>query len=79
MVSNGDCLKGTGSNGNGGVFVLNGDISLKSLLGNRLKSKNGNINIYNGNLDISYTKADGINAKNYYVNSYISKINKLSK
>jgi hypothetical protein len=63
VVSNGDCLKGTGSNGNGGVLVLNGDISLKSLLGNGLKSKNGNINIYNGNLDISYTKADGINAK----------------
>ena len=74
MVSNGDCLKGTGSNGNGGVFVLNGDISLKSLLGNGLKSKNGNINIYNGNLDISYTKADGINAKNYYVNILEGKV-----
>lgn len=74
VVSNGDCLKGIGSDGNGGVFVLKGEISLKSLLGNGLKSKNGNINIYNGNLDISYTKADGINAKNYYVNILGGKI-----
>ena len=63
--SNGDCLKGTGADGNGGVFVLDGSLSLASALGNGIKSKNGNISIYDGSINITSTAQDGINAKNY--------------
>lgn len=63
--SNGDCLKGTGADGEGGVFILNGTLSLRSDLGNGIKSKNGNICIYDGTTNILSTREDGINAKNY--------------
>ena len=63
--SNGDCLKGTGADGEGGVFILNGTLSLRSDLGNGIKSKNGNICIYDGTTNILSTQEDGINAKNY--------------
>lgn len=63
--SNGDCLKGTGADGEGGVFILSGTLSLQSDLGNGIKSKNGNICIYDGTLNILSTREDGINTKNY--------------
>lgn len=67
VSSNGDCLKGTGSDGNGGVYITGGTLSLTSALGNGIKSKNGNISISGGTTNILSTKEDGINAKNYTV------------
>ena len=67
ISSNGDCLKGTGSDGNGGVYITGGSLSLTSALGNGIKSKNGNISISGGTTNILSTKEDGINAKNYTV------------
>ncbi|MDE7312656.1 MAG: carbohydrate-binding domain-containing protein [Eubacterium sp.] len=61
---NGDCLKGSGSDGAGGIMVLDGSYQLKSQLGNGMKSKNGTISIYGGTVSMSYTAQDGINAKN---------------
>lgn len=68
VSSNGDCLKGTGADGAGGVTVVDGIIKLTSQLGNGIRSKNGCINILGGKIDTFYTAEDGINAKNYGVN-----------
>lgn len=68
IAVNGDCLKGSGSDGAGGIMVLDGTYRMKSMLGNGMKSKNGTISIYDGTIDMSYTAQDGINAKNYAVN-----------
>lgn len=65
---NGDCLKGSGSDGEGGIMVLDGTYQLTSMLGNGMKSKNGSIFVFYGNIDIAYTSQDGIQAKNYDVN-----------
>lgn len=67
ISSNGDCLKGTGSDGSGGVYITGGSLSLTSALGNGIKSKNGNISISGGTAKILSTKEDGINANNYTV------------
>lgn len=67
VSSNGDCLKGTGSDGSGGVYITGGTLSLTSALGNGIKSKNGNISISSGTANILSTKEDSINAKNYTV------------
>lgn len=64
---NGDCLKGTGKNGQGGIVINGGSYTLRSNLSNALKSKNGNIMVNEGNINSTYTKEDGINAKNYAV------------
>ena len=65
--SNGDCLKGTGSDGNGGVTINGGTLSISSKYGNGIKSKNGTINITDGTVNILACAEDGINAKNYTV------------
>lgn len=65
--SNGDCLKGTGSDGNGGVTINGGTLSITSKYGNGIKSKNGTINIADGTVNILGCAEDGINAKNYTV------------
>lgn len=67
IISNGDCLKGTGKDGDGGIIINGGNFSLESNLGNALKSKNGNININAGTINSEYTAEDGINAKKYDV------------
>lgn len=67
IAANGDCMKGTGSGGAGGVSIVSGNATLKSRLGNGIKSKDGSILIYGGTVKTSYTKEDGINAKNYGV------------
>lgn len=72
--SNGDCLKGTGSDGSGGVYITGGNLSLTSALGNGIKSKNGNISISGGTAKILSTKEDGINAKNYTVSIFGGKV-----
>lgn len=64
---NGDCLKGTGTEGEGGVVINDGTYNLRSDYSNALKSKNGNIVIYGGTIRSVYTKDDAINAKNYSV------------
>ncbi len=65
---NGDCLKGTGSDGTGGVTICGGMYELTSQKGNGIRSKNGTIHIYGGTIHSLYTAEDGINAKNYGVN-----------
>lgn len=64
---NGDCLKGTGKDGEGGICINSGAYTLQSNCGNALKSKNGNILIHGGMVQSTYTDDDGINAKNYDV------------
>ncbi|MCR5785995.1 MAG: carbohydrate-binding domain-containing protein [Eubacterium sp.] len=68
VVSNGDCLKATGSSGDGGVTVTGGTIKMRSYLSNGIKTKNGCVNISGGTVKMTYTDEDGINAKNYSVN-----------
>lgn len=65
---NGDCLKGTGNSGSGGITGTGGKLTLQSMLGNGMKSKNGTISIYGSTIDMAYTAEDGINAKSYGVN-----------
>lgn len=65
---NGDCLKGSGKDGNGGIILSNGNYHLQSALGNAMKSKNGSISIYGGSVTISHTAQDGIHAKKGSVN-----------
>lgn len=67
VTVNGDCLKGTGKNGAGGIWINDGKYTLHSAAGNGLKSKNGNIDITGGTIQSKYTAEDGINAKNYDV------------
>lgn len=62
--SNGDCLKGTGSDGLGGVFVTGGEYKLTSYLSNCIKSKNGSVKIEDGTIQCLYSAEDGINSKN---------------
>lgn len=64
---NGDCLKGTGKDGEGGIVINDGTYTLRSDGSNALKSKNGNIVICGGTIKSVYTKDDAINAKNYSV------------
>lgn len=68
ILSNGDCLKGTGKNGKGGINISGGTFHLRSDIGGGLKSKNGSINISGGVINCTYTKEDGIQAKNYKIN-----------
>ena len=68
ITTNGDCLKGSGSKGNGGVTVGGGTLNLTSNLGNAIKSKNGAIQILGGTVNSLSTAEDAINAKNYTVN-----------
>lgn len=67
VTSNGDCLKGTGKKGAGGITINGGTYTLKSNLSNGLKSKNGIITINAGTINCTYTKEDAVNAKNYDV------------
>ena len=67
VTSNGECLKGTGKGGNGGIFVNGGTCTLRSNHGSALKSKNGVICIRDGAISSTYTAGDGIQAKNYDV------------
>lgn len=64
---NGDCLKGTGKKGNGGICIYDGTYTLHSAQGSALKSKNGNIVVQDGTVKSTYTAGDGIQAKNYSV------------
>lgn len=74
VTVNGDCVKGTGKDGTGGIVVNGGVLTLCSHQGNALKSKNGNIVIRGGEIKSTYTKDDAINAKNYNVVIKDSKI-----
>lgn len=67
VTVNGDCLKGTGTDGTGGIVVNGGAFTLCSHRSNAMKSKNGNIVILGGEMKSTYTKDDAINAKNYNV------------
>lgn len=67
VTANGDCLKGTGKKGKGGIRIRGGSYALRSDHGNALKSKNGNIVVQGGNIQSTYTAADSMNAKNYSV------------
>ncbi|MCR5793589.1 MAG: carbohydrate-binding domain-containing protein [Lachnospiraceae bacterium] len=67
IKTNGDALKGTGADGEGGVNISGGIFHLESYLSNAIKSKNGEINISGGSIYADYTKEDAINAKNYTV------------
>lgn len=67
VTANGDCLKGTGKKGEGGIRINNGGYTLRSAHGNALKSKNGNIVMNGGTVQSIYTAGDGFNAKNYDV------------
>ncbi len=64
---NGDCLKGTGKDGEGGIVINDGTYTLRSNYSNALKSKNGNIITCGGTIKSVYTKDDAVNAKNYSV------------
>lgn len=64
---NGDCLKGTGADGTGGVYLSGGTGKLTSYLSNGIKSKNGNLVVTGGTWNTEYTKGDGLQAKNYGV------------
>lgn len=68
VESNGDCLKGTGKKGKGGVTIEDGTLELTSRLSNGIRSKNGVISITGGTINVAYSKADGVNAKNNDVN-----------
>ncbi len=74
VTVNGDCLKGTGMDGTGGIVVNGGVFTLCSHHSNAMKSKNGNIVINGGEIKSTYTKDDAINAKNYNVIIKDSKI-----
>ena len=67
VTVNGDCLKGTGSSGNGGVTINGGVFALKSNQSSAIKSKNGNITINDGKININYSGGDAIKASNYNV------------
>lgn len=67
VIANGDCLKGTGKSGAGGLTINGGTYTLKSNASNALKSKNGMITINAGTINSVYTADDSINAKNYDV------------
>lgn len=67
VTVNGDCLKGTGKKGNGGIWVHNGTYTLYSVHGSALKSKNGNVVVQDGTIQSIYSAGDGIQAKNYSV------------
>ena len=67
VTVNGDCLKGTGKKGKGGIWINDGMYTLHSARSNALKSKNGNIVIGGGTVRSTYTAGDSINAKNYSV------------
>ncbi len=67
VTANGDCLKGTGKKGEGGIRINNGGYTLRSVHGDALKSKNGNIVMNGGTVQSTYTAGDGFNAKNYDV------------
>lgn len=67
VTVNGDCLKGTGKNGEGGILINGGIFTLQSNHSNALKSKNGNIVIHGGTIRSQYTGDDSINGKNYDV------------
>lgn len=67
VTVNGDCLKGTGKKGEGGIWISDGMYTLHSAHSNALKSKNGNIVIQDGRIQSTYTAGDSINAKNYSV------------
>lgn len=64
---NGDCLKGTGKKGHGGICIHDGKYTLHSAHGSALKSKNGNIVLQGGTIQSTYTAGDSIQAKNYGV------------
>ena len=68
VTTNGDCLKGTGSDGTGGVTIDGGVVTLKSNQSSGIKSKNGNITINDGKINITYSGGDAIKATNYNVN-----------
>lgn len=74
VTVNGDCLKGTGKDGTGGIVVNGGVFTLCSHQSNAMKSKNGNIVVRGGEIKSTYTKDDAINAKNYNVVIKDSKI-----
>lgn len=67
VTVNGDCLKGTGKKGKGGIRIGDGEYTLRSACGNALKSKNGDIVVQGGTIHSTYTAGDSINAKNYSV------------
>lgn len=67
VTVNGDCLKGTGKKGEGGIWINDGRYTLHSGNSNALKSKNGNIVVQAGTIQSTYTAGDSINAKNYSV------------
>ncbi len=67
IKTNGDCIKGTGKNGEGGIRINDGTYTLYSAHSNALKSKNGNIVISGGTIRSTFTADDSINAKNYEV------------
>lgn len=67
VTVNGDCLKGTGKGGKGGLCIKDGMYTLRSTHSSALKSKNGNIVIQAGTIQSTYTAGDSINAKNYSV------------
>lgn len=68
VTTNGDCLKGTGFDGVGGVKIEGGNLTLTSNRGAAIKSKNGTVDISGGVIDVLYAADDAINAKNYAVN-----------
>ncbi len=67
VTVNGDCIKGTGKNGKGGIWIHKGLYTLHSVSSSALKSKNGNIVISGGTVRSEYTGGDAVNAKNYDV------------
>lgn len=68
IYSNGDCLKGTGNNGEGGVTINGGTLNLVSYLSSAIKSKKGNVTITDGDININSTADNAIQASNYSVN-----------
>lgn len=67
VTVNGDCFKGTGKKGNGGICINDGMYTLHSAHGSALKSKNGNVVVQGGKIQSIYTAGDSIQAKNYSV------------
>ena len=68
VTTNGDCLDGTGANGEGGVKISGGNLKLTSNKGSAIKSKNGTVDITGGVVEVLYSGDDAVNAKNYSVN-----------
>ena len=68
VTSDGDCLKGTGFDGKGGVKIAGGNIELSSLKGAAIKSKNGTVDVSGGVINVTFAGDDVINAKNYSAN-----------